>query len=204
MRPSRDRKEIQARPASDSTLSSTATHRCAWVSRAMLTVRSLKSSKCAPWLVRTNTTLQTAKPPAPPPPPAKNTTEKAKTAAPKAKAENAGSSGTVENAPAEEATKGRIRRYRTHRPSITLERPRQYMRPLGVGVLPVYDLAVNYIKQDSANLKHELAGLKTELQSGKLTPEEAERVQEKIDILEIQSEINVPSVRWKARNGLGV
>ena len=32
---------------------------------------------------------------------------------------------------------------------------------------------------------------------------EAEALKEKESILEIQSEINLPSVRWKARNGMG-
>ena len=32
---------------------------------------------------------------------------------------------------------------------------------------------------------------------------EVARLQEKVNILEVQSEINLPSVRWKARNGLG-
>ncbi|KAI0089880.1 phosphatidylethanolamine-binding protein [Irpex rosettiformis] len=168
----------------------------------MLTLRRLQGSQCAPWLARTNATLQAAKPSTPPPPPAQNTAGTAKAVVSNAGAKNAGSSSTLEAVPAEQTTQGRTRRFRTSRPSITLERPRQYMRPLGVGVLPVYDFAVNYIKQDSTNLKHELASFKTELESGKLSPEDAERVKEKIAILEIQSEINLPSVRWKARNGL--
>lgn len=101
-------------------------------------------------------------------------------------------------------TRGR-RVWPTSRPSITLERPRQYMRPIGVGVLPVYDRALELIKKDSRILQHELSSLKKELQDGesKKSPEEVEKLKAKAKILEIQSEINIPSVRWKARNGLG-
>ena len=77
------------------------------------------------------------------------------------------------------------------------------MRPLGLGVLPVYDLAVDYLKQDSARLKRELAQLKTEIDTGGKSAAELGSLEEKVKILEIQSEINLPSVRWKARNGLG-
>lgn len=90
------------------------------------------------------------------------------------------------------------------RPSISLERPRQYMRPVGRHVLPVYDLAVGYIQQDSQNLKRELAEVKAELVKGGRSATEVERLQERVNILEVQSEINLPSVRWKARNGLGM
>ncbi len=171
----------------------------------MLTLRRLQASKCTPLLARTNATLEVAKSSTPPPPPpAQTATAKAETTASVPPTKNAGSSSTAEASPAGEVTQGRRRRFKTHRPSITLERPRQYMRPLGRGVLPVYDLAVNYIKQDSVNLKQELDGLKAKLETGKLSPEKAERVKEKIGILEVQSEINLPSVRWKARNGLGM
>lgn len=171
----------------------------------MLTLRRLQTSKCTPLLARTNATLEVGKSSTPPPPPpAQTATAKAETATSVPPTKNAGSSAAAEASPAGEVTQGRRRRFKTHRPSITLERPRQYMRPLGRGVLPVYDLAVNYIKQDSVNLKQELDGLKAKLESGKLSPEKAERVKEKIGILEVQSEINLPSVRWKARNGLGM
>lgn len=34
--------------------------------------------------------------------------------------------------------------------------------------------------------------------------QEIERLKDKVRILEVQSEINLPSVRWKAKNGLGM
>ncbi|THH30397.1 hypothetical protein EUX98_g3788 [Antrodiella citrinella] len=92
----------------------------------------------------------------------------------------------------------------TTRPSISLERPRQYSRPVGVGILPAYDHALAYIKRDSAQCKAELEKYEAELavaeKEGKV--EEVARLREKVGILEVQSEINLPSVRWKARNGL--
>lgn len=170
----------------------------------MHALRRLPRGQCAPWLARGNATVQAATAPTPLPPPAQSAKPKAKAAAPTATTTEAGTGTATADVKAEEATKTRFRRFPTSRPSITLERPRQYMRPVGLGVLPVYDLAVSYIKKDSENLKAELAGFKLQLESGKLTPEEAEKVKEKVEILEVQSEINLPSVRWKARNGLGM
>lgn len=92
------------------------------------------------------------------------------------------------------------------RPSISLERPRQYSRPIGVGVLPAYDEALAYIERDSAALKKELEAHKVELEDAVKTGKDAaeiERLQSLIQIVEVQSEVNLPSVRWKARNGLG-
>ena len=77
------------------------------------------------------------------------------------------------------------------------------MRPIGIGALPVYDLALDYLRRDSANLKLQLAELKEEIASQEKTADEVEKLREKAEILEIQSKINLPSVRWKARNGLG-
>lgn len=102
-------------------------------------------------------------------------------------------------------TQGRV--WPTSRPSISLERPRQYSRPIGVGVLPAYDEALAYIKRDSGLRKEELRRYQLALDKAQNEPEvdtvEVERLQEKVKILEVQSEINLPSVRWKARNGLG-
>ncbi|KIP02565.1 hypothetical protein PHLGIDRAFT_111938 [Phlebiopsis gigantea 11061_1 CR5-6] len=78
------------------------------------------------------------------------------------------------------------------------------MRPIGVGVLPVYDRALEYIKQDSETLKRQLASVNTQLQKAaeNTNVEEVEKLKKRAQILEVQSEINLPSVRWKARNGL--
>lgn len=100
----------------------------------------------------------------------------------------------------------RTRDYPRKRPFINLEHPKQYSRPIGVGVLPAYDEALAYIKRDSGLLKAELKQCQLELDHAQNAPEvnqaEVERLQEKVKILEVQSEINLPSVRWKARNGM--
>lgn len=102
-------------------------------------------------------------------------------------------------------TRGRV--WPTRRPEISLERPRQYSRPIGIGVLPAYDEALEYIKRDSRRVKEELKQYQVTLDKAQNEPvvdtAEVERLAEKVKILEIQSEINLPSVRWKARNGMG-
>lgn len=95
--------------------------------------------------------------------------------------------------------------WKTHRPRITLEHPRQYSRPIARGVLPVYDLALQYIEEDSKALTQELEEVRKALKAAE-TEGDAERQEalaEKARILEIQSQVNLPEVRWKAANGLG-
>lgn len=168
--------------------------------------------------IRANATLEAAasvdavKPPPPPPPP---TEQKAQTAslspAPRpAAVKTSKKEAKPTEEPVEDPNAKKKRRrvqWPTSRPSITLERPRQYMRPIGVGVLPVYDEALQYIKKDSEKIKKQLVAVKAEIEtlqaSSEPNVEEIERLKEKVHILEIQSEINLPSVRWKARNGLG-
>lgn len=157
------------------------------------------------------TSAEAAKPPPPPP-----TQQKAQTASVNPAPRPAASKDSeTKGKPAEEtaetpdaSTKRRRRvQWPTSRPSITLERPRTYARPIGVGVLPAYDNALEYIKKDSERLKRELSGVNAELKKAQAASEpnaeEVERLKEKVCILEIQSEVNLPSVRWKARNGLG-
>lgn len=164
----------------------------------MLGLRKLPQRQYVQVLARGNATLQAADlATSTPPPPAQTKPAQSKPASKDAKSSEP-SSGT-----AEDARKKRPARWTPVRPSITLDRPRQYMRPLGRGVLPVYDLAVNYLKRDSENLQHDLADVKAELQTGGKSAAEVEKLEERIKILEIQSEINLPSVRWRARNGLG-
>lgn len=167
----------------------------------MLALRRIPQRTCVSVFARGNASLQpTDSTPAPPLPPPAQTKPAKKQPAPKAAANKKLNTVTAD----EGAKKKRVRQYPSVRPSITLERPRQYSRPIGQGVLPAYDLALNYIKQDSTNLKAELVSVKAELEKGNKSPEEVENLQEKVKILEIQSEINLPSVRWKARNGMGM
>jgi hypothetical protein len=69
------------------------------------------------------------------------------------------------------------------------------------GVLPAYDEALKLIRADSEALKNEVEDVRKKLASAQ--GEEAEALQKKVEILEVQSEINLPDVRWKFRNGLG-
>jgi large subunit ribosomal protein L35 len=110
--------------------------------------------------------------------------------------------------------KGR-RKYTTRRPYINLQRPREWSRPLAQGVLPAYDEALRYILWDSAVLTEEARQLKKQVEHKqelcKNLPDsekqsilsELDALQEKVGIIEVQSQINRPEVRWKFRNGLG-
>lgn len=149
----------------------------------------------------------------PPPPPAAQTAQKPPpTPAPRPASSKQPQTDAKASETTPEKTGGRQRSSRsvfaTHRPSITLARPRPYSRPIGFGVLPAYDEALKYIEEDSVKLKKELKGLKAALAQAQASQEpeaaaEVARLTEKIHIIEVQSEINLPSVRWKARNGLG-
>lgn len=160
--------------------------------------------------VRGNATLEASATPSeavstPPPPPPAPAATPAPSPPPAATKTDA--------APAESAvqTRGRQRRgqWPSVRPSISLQRPREWNRPLAPGVLPAYDLALEYIQEDSKNLKRELEELREKIKAAESLPEgeqDAEalrKLRKKADILEIQSEINLPDVRWKARNGMG-
>lgn len=74
------------------------------------------------------------------------------------------------------------------------------------GVLPVYDEALKYIEADAARLRKELEEVRGKVsESEKSGSEDGEmgKLREKVGILEIQSEVNRPSVRWAAANGMG-
>lgn len=92
--------------------------------------------------------------------------------------------------------------------------PQKWNRPIAHGVLPAYDEALRIINADSRALKTELSELKKEVQALDLElqntsdPEklqaldtELEQMKDKLDIIEIQSEINLPNVRWAVRDG---
>ena len=98
----------------------------------------------------------------------------------------------------------------TKRPNISLENPRKWNRPVKKGVIPAYDEALTLIKEDSVRLKKERKGVLARIEKlEKLTEKddavlaEIQELRKKADILELQSEINQPSVRWKAYNGMG-
>ncbi|KIK06040.1 hypothetical protein K443DRAFT_90201 [Laccaria amethystina LaAM-08-1] len=148
-----------------------------------------------------------AQPPPPPRPPA---------AVPSEFAEDVG-----ENT----GTRGRRRRKRipTKRPAISTESPKKWNRPLAEGVLPAYDMALKVIKTDSIRLKEEAKELRTRIgfsentfqelsaktkelsedsqerqsltEEVNLLDEQLEAMRVKLNILEVQSEINLPDVR---------
>lgn len=103
--------------------------------------------------------------------------------------------------------KHQSRAIRTRRPRISLQHPREWNRPLAFGVLPAFDEALKVIKEDSMALKDEVTALEGAIAREKETPQpdqHALRVMEdKLRILEVQSEINFPQVRWKCANGMG-
>jgi hypothetical protein len=106
-------------------------------------------------------------------------------------------------------TQGRRKRERIikKRPNISLGNPREWKRPIAYGVLPAYDEALRYLIKDSATLKKEAEGLKVAIQQEEAASEKdedaLEKKRKKLHILEVQSEINLPEVRWKVANGMG-
>jgi large subunit ribosomal protein L35 len=130
-------------------------------------------------------------------------------------------------------TRGRRRRKRipTKRPAISTESPKKWNRPLAEGVLPAYDMALKVIKTDSIRLKEEAKELRTRIgfsentfqelsaktkelsedsqerqsltEEVNLLDEQLEAMRVKLNILEVQSEINLPDVRWRVANAMG-
>jgi large subunit ribosomal protein L35 len=78
-------------------------------------------------------------------------------------------------------------------------KPTQWTRPHVSGEVPIYDMAMRIIEEDSARHKSEIVRLQA------LSEKEPQNEQLRRDIekLEILSEVNVPEVRWKFENGYG-
>jgi large subunit ribosomal protein L35 len=74
-------------------------------------------------------------------------------------------------------------------------------------VLPAYDEALKLIRKDSKALKGAMGKLRIaigEAEKAALRDEAAiVAMKEKLQIVEVQSEINLPDVRWKFANGMG-
>ena len=123
----------------------------------------------------------------------------------------------------------RNRKIPPKRPNISRETPRAWNRALGEGVVPAYDLALQYLYRDSKHLKAEEAELRariavkegeyqvlqakvdtlpeeekaarqTELEN---LEEEIEKLMKKAEIVEVQSDVNFPGVRWTVNNAMG-
>lgn len=107
----------------------------------------------------------------------------------------------------ESLKKRRSRPLKTRRPKISLEQPREWKRPLAFGVLPAFDEALKFIKADSEALKLETqnarASLKTAQQEAEPDLVAISGMEERLQYLEIQSEINFPEVQWRCANGMG-
>ena len=97
--------------------------------------------------------------------------------------------------------------WKTRRPHINPASPRQWNRPLAPGVLPAFDEALRYIRQDSHALRAEVQYNRSALRDAESSPNPDPKLinglKEKLAILEVQSEVNCPEVRWYFRNGLG-
>ncbi|OAX42584.1 PEBP-like protein [Rhizopogon vinicolor AM-OR11-026] len=103
-------------------------------------------------------------------------------------------------------SKSQSRPIRTRRPRISLQHPREWNRPLAFGVLPAFDEALKVIKEDSIALKEEANALQGTIAHAREAPQPdldaLQALEEKLRILEVQSEINFPQVRWKCANGM--
>ncbi|KAL0065696.1 mitochondrial 54S ribosomal protein YmL35 [Marasmius tenuissimus] len=118
------------------------------------------------------------------------------------------------------ATRGRKRRVfvQRKRPQISTRNPRKWNRALQEGVVPAYDEALKVIYKDSRMLKKEAKEYRTEVKRKEAEVEaakqgseekqaldaELESMRERLRILQVQSEINLPSVRWTVANAMGV
>lgn len=83
----------------------------------------------------------------------------------------------------------------------TLKTTPTWKRPLAPGVIKAYDEALALVRKD-ANLKiQEVQQLKKTLKASpeRDTPEERRRLEK----LEVESQINLPEVRWNVKNGQG-
>lgn len=107
--------------------------------------------------------------------------------------------------PPKRKTQGRRNpKYPPVRPSISLERPREWNPPVAPGVIPAYDEAVAYIRADAAAVQAEADAFRSSLEKGEIPSEGIEDSRKRLDTLEIMAQVNLPEVRWKAANGMGL
>ncbi|KAJ7440001.1 phosphatidylethanolamine-binding protein, partial [Mycena galericulata] len=108
------------------------------------------------------------------------------------------------------------------RPDISLARPRRWSRPLPEGILPAYDEALRVIRADAWRVHQEAKKQRLEVARAheKLVAESAEgakvlegeertsleaeleKMRAKLKILDVQSEVNLPEVRWSVANAM--
>ena len=78
-------------------------------------------------------------------------------------------------------------------------KPAQWTRPHAPGEVPLYDMALKVIEEDSTRHKEEMR----RLQALSEKDPQNEQLRRDIEKLEILSEVNIPEVRWKFENGYG-
>ena len=78
-------------------------------------------------------------------------------------------------------------------------KPTQWTRPHAPGEVPLYDMALKVIEEDSTRHKAEMARLQALLEKDP----QNEQLRRDIGKIEVLSEVNVPEVRWKFENGYG-
>lgn len=59
------------------------------------------------------------------------------------------------------------------------------------------------ISRDAKIVQREARELRAKLDKGEFSGEAEVQAKEKLNILDIMGHVNLPDVRWKARNGLG-
>ncbi|KAF8213817.1 phosphatidylethanolamine-binding protein [Mycena galopus ATCC 62051] len=92
-----------------------------------------------------------------------------------------------------------------------MKRPRRWNMPLPAGVLPAYDEALKLIRKDAWNVRKEAKRQRRDVDrlhrvlSGEV-PErpraQLEAKRAKLHVLDVQSEVNLPEVRWSVANAM--
>lgn len=72
-------------------------------------------------------------------------------------------------------------------------------RAIPRGKSHVYDEALRVIAQDSRRLKNELRGIRAKI--GEAKADEVDGLRKKEEVLDIQSQVNLPKTRWNFVNG---
>lgn len=80
--------------------------------------------------------------------------------------------------------------------------PRQWTRPIANGVIKAYDEALALIRHDSNVKIREVQRLLKELDAA-AEPGQKQEVEARLQKLEVESQINLPEVRWGMKEGLG-
>lgn len=83
----------------------------------------------------------------------------------------------------------------------TTKRPREWSRPLANGVIKAYDEAVALIRHDSNLKMRELHRVQKEMEGADASLKKG--LEGRLQKLQIESQINLPEIRWQMKEGLG-